>query len=151
MTESVMIGRDLHVIASCPTCSTKHTLPESLYETARARRGPSGTWVYCPHGHRWHYTEGESEKDKLRRERNQLQQLLARKDDDLNRLRESERAAWRSASAHKGQVTKLKNRSKAGVCPCCNRTFKQLAAHMKNKHPNFDPEEPLKLIDGGVA
>lgn len=23
------------------------------------------------------------------------------------------------------------------TCPCCKRTFKQLAAHMKNKHPEF--------------
>ena len=30
-----------------------------------------------------------------------------------------------------------KNRVAASVCPCCKKTFKQLAAHMKNKHPNY--------------
>lgn len=35
---------------------------------------------------------------------------------------------------------KLKRRVKAGVCPCCKRTFKQLVAHMKHKHPDFDVE-----------
>lgn len=24
-------------------------------------------------------------------------------------------------------------------CPCCNRTFKQLAAHMASQHPTFTP------------
>lgn len=30
----------------------------------------------------------------------------------------------------------------AGMCPCCRRTFKQLAEHMKSKHPDFDPARP---------
>lgn len=25
----------------------------------------------------------------------------------------------------------------AGVCPCCNRTFKNLARHMAGQHPGF--------------
>lgn len=24
----------------------------------------------------------------------------------------------------------------AGICPCCNRTFSQLARHMQSKHPD---------------
>lgn len=34
-------------------------------------------------------------------------------------------------------VEKKLNRVSAGTCPCCNRSFKQLAAHMKNKHPDY--------------
>lgn len=42
--------------------------------------------------------------------------------------------------AARGQVTRLKNRAAAGVCPCCNRTFHQLVRHMAAKHPDFAAE-----------
>ena len=63
-----------------------------------------------------------SEREKLRRERDQLKQQLAYKDDEI---------------AAKGkQLTRLQKRIHAGVCPCCNRTFTNVARHMKTKHPN---------------
>ncbi len=34
-------------------------------------------------------------------------------------------------------MTKVKKRAANGVCPCCNRTFSDLARHMKAKHPDF--------------
>jgi chemotaxis response regulator CheB len=43
----------------------------------------------------------------------------------------------REHSATRAQLTKTKKRVANGVCPCCNRTFKQLARHMKAKHPEF--------------
>jgi hypothetical protein len=30
-----------------------------------------------------------------------------------------------------------------GVCPCCNRTFQQLARHMKAKHPGYGPTDEV--------
>ena len=41
------------------------------------------------------------------------------------------------ARSQKAAKTRLKNRVASGVCPCCNRTFKQLAAHMSRQHPEF--------------
>ena len=52
---------------------------------------------------------------------------------EKNRLKAEER----SHSATRGHVTRQKKRAAAGVCPCCNRTFKQLARHMERKHPNY--------------
>ena len=46
-----------------------------------------------------------------------------------------------SLQATKGVVTRLKKRAIAGVCPCCNRTFQQLAAHMAHKHPDYKQPE----------
>ena len=46
----------------------------------------------------------------------------------------------RQASAAKAQVTKIKKRVGHGVCPCCNRTFGNLAAHIAQKHPTFTAE-----------
>lgn len=43
----------------------------------------------------------------------------------------------RQLGTTKAQLTKTKKRVSNGVCPCCNRTFKQLARHMENKHPEY--------------
>ena len=33
-----------------------------------------------------------------------------------------------------------------GVCPCCTRTFPNLAAHMKTKHPDFGAPMMFKTL-----
>lgn len=35
------------------------------------------------------------------------------------------------------EAKRLATRTKNGVCPCCNRTFKHLMAHMKGQHPEY--------------
>ena len=87
------------------------------------------------------YQKGESEEDKLRHERDRLQQQLAQKDDAIAYQRQMRETAERQAAAKRGQVTKLKKRAAAGVCPCCNRTFVELQRHMATKHPTFTAEE----------
>ena len=118
----------------CCRCESDMWVPPDL--EAAARRSPDISF-YCPYGHRQHYAEGESQAQKLRRERDRLQQRLAQKDDEITWQREARERAERSASAMKGQVTKLKKRASAGVCPCCNRSFENLARHMASKHPDF--------------
>jgi hypothetical protein len=34
-------------------------------------------------------------------------------------------------------ATRIRNRIAAGVCPCCTRTFKNVARHIKDKHPTY--------------
>jgi hypothetical protein len=85
----------------------------------------------------------KSETDNLRRERDLLKQQLAQKDDEIKWQREHRLGAERRVIAAKGQITKLKKRAKAGTCPCCKRTFHNMAEHMKTKHPDFDP----KVVD----
>lgn len=89
---------------------------------------------YCPNGHSQSYT-GKNEEEQLRKD------LQAEKQRREQAEREKE---WAQAEArnHQTQRTKAQNKLKritarvnAGVCPHCNRTFKQLAAHMKTKHP----------------
>jgi hypothetical protein len=105
-----------------------------------------GEWFHCPNGHKQRYS-GNTEKEQLRRERDQLRQRLAQVDDRNRELRDARDAAERRVAAAKGQITKLKKRASAGTCPCCNRTFQQLAAHMKQKHPDFGP----KVVDLDAA
>lgn len=61
-----------------------------------------------------------------------LKQRLAERDDRINEL------VYESAVAH-AEAERLATRANHGVCPCCKRTFSQLARHMKTKHPDFKP------------
>lgn len=92
---------------------------------------------YCPNGHCRAYIE--SNKDRQLREQlekiESLQRQVKWREDSLDR-------ANKSNIALKGQLTKERKRVGNGVCPCCNRTFKQLSAHMAQKHPEFKSEEP---------
>lgn len=114
----------------CGTCGVIHAIPETMFDTCYKE---GGYW-HCPNGHRRGYSDGsiykQLEKEKKRREW---------AEQNAKNISEELREKEKSLSAQKGVNTRLKNRAKAGVCPCCNRTFKQLAAHMKNKHPSFDP------------
>lgn len=115
---------------TCCRCQTKFAIHRDIYRVACERREKFG--FYCPNGHAQHFVTGETEIDKLRRERDVLKQRIAQKDDEIAHQRNIVISA-------KGQITKLKKRAKAGVCPCCSRTFANMAAHMKTKHPEFDP------------
>ena len=48
----------------------------------------------------------------------------------------------RSHSATKGLLTKERNRTLAGLCPCCDKHYVSLAKHIKTQHPEFNPEPP---------
>mgnify|MGYP001592000967 CR=1 FL=1 len=128
---------------TCYKCKISMWIPASLQDAALRARGVVP--FYCTYGHRQFYIEGESEADKLRRERDRLTQRLAQKDDEIARQRDLRTAAERSAAAMKGQVTKIKNRVGKGVCPCCNRTFENLQRHMHSKHPTFTAE-PTNVV-----
>lgn len=102
----------------CGECGISFAAPEGFWSN---RRGDHKTW-YCPNGHARHYP-GESEAGKsarlLREEQERHKRTLAR------------------ANEAEQETERLKKRAKAGVCPCCNRTFLKLAYHIKSKHPGF--------------
>ncbi len=93
------------------------------------KRESGGSW-YCPYCQTgWHASETENMRleAKLKSADNRLATEKARHDQTKASL-----------SAQKGVTTRLKNRVKNGVCPCCNRHFKNLHSHMKNQHPDFE-------------
>ena len=49
--------------------------------------------------------------------------------------------ARNQARAQKAAKTRVKNRISNGVCPCCNRYFKDLHRHIQNKHPDYTKKE----------
>lgn len=125
-----MIVADL-TVTRCAECGCNFGVPGDFLE---CRRGDKRDF-YCPNGHVMSYRE--SVADQLRRERDRLTQRLAEKDDEIARQRSIRETAERQAAAARGQVTKIKNRVGHGVCPCCNRTFENLARHMASKHADY--------------
>lgn len=101
----------------------------------RQRRDDHQTF-YCPSGHH-NYYDGQSEAERLKAERDTAirQRDAARVSRDA--ARDQADAAERRRRAAKGQLTKTKKRIAAGVCPCCNRTFQDLARHMAGQHPGY--------------
>jgi hypothetical protein len=124
------------IIETCHRCKTPFAMSEQVYDTM-SRMKEGGTF-YCPLGHPQHYVTGESDLDKVRRERDQLKQNEAYLHDQIREARED---AKKQVAVERGKLTKFKNRVNAGVCPCCNRTFANLARHMKTKHSETNHEK----------
>lgn len=99
------------------------------------KRREDGRTFYCTNGHSLSYHETAMMRSEKAAKR--AQELLEAE----RRQHESTKGVLRftefSRRAEKGAKTRIQNRVKHGVCPCCSRTFKQLAAHMKMKHPEF--------------
>jgi protein-arginine kinase activator protein McsA len=108
------------IVTSC-WCGVAFAIPEERHEWMQRSSKNS---CYCPNGHSFHYTN--SLETQLQRERQRHQATT-----------ELLRAEERSHQATRGHLTRAKKRAAAGVCPCCHRTFKQLARHMQAKHPDF--------------
>lgn len=111
----------------CGECGVWFGLTEFMLD----KRRKDGKSFYCPNGHSRAFRETEAMR---------LQRQL---DDERQRRRAAQdllHAEERSHTATRGHLTRQKKRAANGVCPCCNRTFKQLAAHMKNKHPEYVKE-----------
>jgi hypothetical protein len=119
----------------CCECGMIFALPHAV----RLRLLKSRAMFYCPAGHPQHYI-GETEEDKLKRE---LQRERARTEEwrqEYNQEWNARKVTERRLSAAKGVLTKTKKRIAHGVCPCCNRTFQNLASHMKGQHPDYEAE-----------
>lgn len=121
----------------CWQCKCDVWLPDALYDSARHSEAIS---FFCAYGHSAHFPKGETDEQKLRRERDRLTQRLAEKDDEIKCQRELREGAERRLTATRGVVTRIKNRVGHGVCPCCSRTFGNLARHMATKHSDYAAE-----------
>lgn len=124
----------------CPICGVNYGLDKDFDDHrlngAKSNDGCPLNW-YCPNGHSLVYRD--SEADKLRRERDQLKQQQARLEDEA-------RAARERAAKAEAATKRLKKRASAGTCPCCQRTFSNMATHMKRQHPEFVAEGGAKVV-----
>lgn len=103
-------------------------MPFGITDDFHYRKQDDGTTFYCPNGHGQVFKTSTVQKLEEKLKREQIEREHAQG------LFEAERNSHRSTRGHK---TRLENRIKAGVCPCCNRTFQNLRRHMEGQHPKF--------------
>lgn len=115
----------------CAKCSVVFGITAHM----QRQRRETGAEFFCPNGHSNVYRE--SDADKYRRERDRLQQRLAQKEDEI------EARSKDYADAQK-EITRLRKRAAGGTCPCCNRSFANMARHMKTKHPEVATVKEVK-------
>lgn len=120
---------------TCCECGIAFSVPTSWVNQKREDH----TRFVCPNNHTLSFhakSEVDQLRDQLTRERQRADQI-----DAYRRMetREKEHAQRRLASTQ-GVVTRVKRRIANGVCPCCKRTFADLARHMKGKHPDYATE-----------
>ena len=95
----------------CCSCGTVFGIEQQLKINLRNNHRT----FYCPNGHGQNYV-GKSEAEKLR--------------DEVTRLKSQQDQLNADLSSKERKLKRVSN----GVCPCCNRTFKNLQSHMKTKH-----------------
>ena len=130
MTETITYTGELTVVGCW--CGIKHAIPEGLYR--KAKSDPNFN-VHCPLGHSFVYRVSDTVKERERADR--LAQQLASARDDVRIARIETTAARNRERAQKAAKTRIKNRVAAGVCPCCTRSFQNLARHMAGQHPDW--------------
>lgn len=125
-TEGISYQKTITMITvECCSCGVVFGMPSDLNE--RFMNDPD-KYFYCPNGHSQHYAKSKEQRlreeaeRKLQNKENELANLAATKIQLENELQKAQR-----------KIKRVQN----GVCPCCNRTFKDLAAHMKTKHPEL--------------
>lgn len=112
------------VDVDCGECGGTYAVNERFHEQKRQK---GGYW-HCPYCQTsWGFGEGENSR--LKKE---LTAEKARRDRALQEANENRQLAEKTVKA----INRLKKRVTNGVCPCCNRTFQNLARHMKTKHPH---------------
>lgn len=136
LTEAVTFERE-----DCCNCGVTYFMPKELQE----RRRKDAQLFYCPNGHGQRYSKSEADqlRAKLAQAEKDRQNAIKQKEwaeESARQSRESMRTAERRLTAAKGQQTRLRNRIKNGVCPCCTRHFDNLQRHIATKHPDFKPE-----------
>jgi len=130
MTTFTQIITETFQVVRCYTCSVPFGITDEIYR--RVVTDAKGS-IYCPAcGKETCWRESEDQK-RIK----ELERKLAWEASEVARQKACRDSVEASLAATKGVVTRLKRRVSAGTCPCCQRTFKQLAAHMKFKHPNY--------------
>jgi hypothetical protein len=111
----------------CGVCGVLFAAPKVLIDHCRE----TGDNFFCPNGHTLVFDDYENAR---------LKRQLASTKDTLAFVRADRDQTEARLRSTKGVVTKQKKklaRVAAGVCPCCNRSFQDLARHMETKHPDF--------------
>lgn len=124
---------------TCFKCKVVFGMTEAMY----SQRVKDHDLFYCPAGHAQHFLRKSKEEelqDKLTQSEALRQRAVKEKEWAQQQTKLAEHDAKVARSHAKRAVTisrQLRQRVKAGTCPCCEAHFENLAAHMKEKHPRY--------------
>ncbi len=125
---------------TCCSCHVPFAFTNEHYD----RLKKTGEWFYCPSGHKQHYSKTTEQS---------LREQLAERDAQITREQAFSRRAWEAqqeAEAREkmaaGETKRIVSRIASGVCPCCNRTFSNLARHMKTKHSEHVQQHKIFIM-----
>ncbi len=111
----------------------------AISERYRAHAQEHGLTWNCPYCQiPWGFVKSEAAK--LREQLAQADAAIAKQRAELERERSRIAMERNSNRVLRGHLTRHKKRAAAGVCPCCQRTFENVARHMKTKHPHYAKE-----------
>lgn len=135
MTDTMTYTGELTILTCW--CGIKHAVPDTLrrYQLNQHDMGINFS-VYCPLGHQ-HVPSGDSRAKKLERELAAAKAMAAREQQRHDQTKAELRETEARRRGEKAAKTRIKNRVQHGVCPCCNRTFQDLARHMAGQHPDY--------------
>lgn len=125
---------------TCARCGGLFAISAQFRAECARLGGFKQMWA-CPYCKTtWGFGEGEVDTLKRQIKTHEVNEKWLREQRD-RATKEAEHFR-KSRDGIKGALTKVKKRVRHGVCPCCQRTFKQLAAHMAAKHPDYaKPDE----------
>jgi hypothetical protein len=106
----------------CTACGVTFAMPSFMLKDRRETKQS----FFCPNGHSLSYSESENDRLKSELVREKQRREIA----ESTARMEATRA--QRAIAERDQIRK---RMQHGVCPCCKRTFQNVARHMATKHP----------------
>ncbi len=107
-------------ITDCGNCGVIFAMTNDYDD----RRRSDGKTFYCPNGHPRVYRENDTTR---------LAKATARE----THLKDQLSAATRNEEAARSELLRIRSRIAAGICPCCRRTFQNVARHIETQHPDF--------------
>jgi hypothetical protein len=142
--QSGVLATHAMTVMDCVQCGEVFATLTS-YDSQRRRDGRS---FYCPNGHSQCYSPGKTIEQQRIEELERQVQIERNQRESAQRQRQwAERLAKGAniaAGKAKAAQRRLLHRVECGVCPHCQRRFKQLAAHIQSKHKN---EESARKVE----
>ena len=110
------------VLEECISCGIPFFMPE--YHRKQLLKSHNS--FYCPNGHSMVYNGKSDEQKEIDRLKSEIDWQIKDKEGITEQLLET--------ITEKNKLSRQLKRVHKGVCPCCNRSFVNLAKHMETKH-----------------
>ena len=124
----------------CGTCGVEYAIRRQFVAKLRETHAH----FHCPSAHPTYFpakTEAELLKEKLAAVEKERDTAIKRKE----WAEQAEGIATKERDKARTERDRLRKRAQNGACPCCKRTFSNLARHMAIKHPET-PEKKAEAV-----